>query len=241
MRSFLDRIASGVLHAQPAIHPSVGTLWSSPATKAPAMMEPLAPDTSAEVLAPPSPYPASRESHEAPTQARPLTEPPGSSSQPSELSQGDAEEPGFVERVAFHPLVTAQRPIATPLRASPADAATEQSVAAMTAQEPTVAATQRSRVLPVQTTESVQPLVPAPPVHTSAISAAGRRAPDAAASPRRQQPANLPTDERDSIEIHIGRIEVLAAPPRPAQPAAPKPAPKSLDLGEYLRRERRPQ
>jgi hypothetical protein len=58
-------------------------------------------------------------------------------------------------------------------------------------------------------------------------------------SQRQAQPAPSLAEESDAIEIHIGRIEVLAAPPRPAQPAAPRPARKSLDLGEYLRGERR--
>jgi hypothetical protein len=39
----------------------------------------------------------------------------------------------------------------------------------------------------------------------------------------------------DEIQIHIGRIEVTAAPPAPVRPA-PKPAHKSLDLGAYLKR-----
>jgi len=42
----------------------------------------------------------------------------------------------------------------------------------------------------------------------------------------------------DTIEIHIGRIEVLAAPPKPIE-QAPRTTAKSLDLGEYLRGERR--
>jgi hypothetical protein len=54
-------------------------------------------------------------------------------------------------------------------------------------------------------------------------------------SVRRQPPAQ-PARETDSIEIHIGRIEVLAAQPQPAPRAPAQPARKSLDLGEYLRR-----
>jgi hypothetical protein len=44
--------------------------------------------------------------------------------------------------------------------------------------------------------------------------------------------------EPDSIEIHIGRIEVTAVPPPAARPAAPS-RPKSVNLGEYLKRGRR--
>src|SRR5271166_4231620 len=45
----------------------------------------------------------------------------------------------------------------------------------------------------------------------------------------------LPEVEPDEIQIHIGRIEVTALPQAPAPPAA-KPAPKSANLDEYLKR-----
>jgi hypothetical protein len=47
--------------------------------------------------------------------------------------------------------------------------------------------------------------------------------------------SGMPAREPDEIQIHIGRIEVTAAPPAPVR-LAPKPAPKSLDLGSYLKR-----
>jgi len=67
------------------------------------------------------------------------------------------------------------------------------------------------------------------PPHTPA-SAAGRLA-------ARDLPNRTPThgQEPEEIRIHIGRIEVTAAPPAPVR-AAPKPAHKSLDLGAYLKR-----
>jgi hypothetical protein len=47
---------------------------------------------------------------------------------------------------------------------------------------------------------------------------------------------NLPSaGAPDEIQIHIGRIEVIAVPQAPAPPAA-KPAPKSVSLSEYLKR-----
>ena len=42
MSGFLQRLASGVLHAQPAIHPAVGTIWSTAGMNGPGMKEPLA-------------------------------------------------------------------------------------------------------------------------------------------------------------------------------------------------------
>jgi hypothetical protein len=47
--------------------------------------------------------------------------------------------------------------------------------------------------------------------------------------------SGMPAREPDEIQIHIGRIEVTAAPTAPVR-AAPKPTNKSLDLGAYLKR-----
>jgi hypothetical protein len=43
------------------------------------------------------------------------------------------------------------------------------------------------------------------------------------------------SSDPDEIRIHIGRIEVTAAPSAPVAPP-PKTVRKSLDLGEYLKR-----
>jgi hypothetical protein len=60
--------------------------------------------------------------------------------------------------------------------------------------------------------------------------------PLAAVQPVRTQPTTQAVREPDAIEIHIGRIEVTAAQSQsPVRPAARK----SLDLGEYLKRDRR--
>jgi hypothetical protein len=47
--------------------------------------------------------------------------------------------------------------------------------------------------------------------------------------------AEKPERQPDEIQIHIGRIEVTAAPPAPPRTET-KPANKSPDLGEYLKR-----
>jgi hypothetical protein len=48
--------------------------------------------------------------------------------------------------------------------------------------------------------------------------------------------SRLPQREPDEIQIHIGRIEVVAVPPPVASPASPKPRPGAPSLDEYLRR-----
>jgi len=48
--------------------------------------------------------------------------------------------------------------------------------------------------------------------------------------------SGLPHREPDEIQIHIGRIEVLAVPPAPAPSAAVKPERGTPSLDEYLRR-----
>jgi hypothetical protein len=45
-----------------------------------------------------------------------------------------------------------------------------------------------------------------------------------------------PEVKSDDIQIHIGRIEVTAVPQPAAPTAAPRPAPKSASLSEYLKR-----
>ena len=49
--------------------------------------------------------------------------------------------------------------------------------------------------------------------------------------------ASFAPQEGDDVQIHIGRIEVTAAPPAVA-PAVRKPVRKSLNLDEYLKRSR---
>jgi hypothetical protein len=55
--------------------------------------------------------------------------------------------------------------------------------------------------------------------------------------PSRRAPVRVDaTSEADEIQIHIGRIEVTAAPPADRAPA--KPERKSINLGEYLQQRR---
>jgi hypothetical protein len=60
--------------------------------------------------------------------------------------------------------------------------------------------------------------------------------PLARAAPQLSRPrAEPPRDPGEDVQIHIGRIEVIAPQPAPAQPAAPR-APRSTSLQDYLKR-----
>lgn len=61
-------------------------------------------------------------------------------------------------------------------------------------------------------------------------------APALRSDPRTDFAARPTRPEPDAIEIHIGRIEVTAAPQAPSRPAPTKPARKTLTLDDYLKR-----
>lgn len=77
------------------------------------------------------------------------------------------------------------------------------------------------------------------PTHPPAlvVDAANPRTPGVPINERRDVPRRLELPERepDEIQIHIGRIEVVAVPPAPARAEA-KPPHKSLNLDDYLKR-----
>jgi hypothetical protein len=217
MSGFLQRLALGVLHPQPAIHPAVGTIWSAAGTNEPGRNEPLATAT---------PFESSGEVR-APLSPRRADAPAAAATQPS------TRQPG--------------KPHIQPERSEDVPESAVQAIVAAGAFQPLVAFPQRrvvSALPPVSQADAdphdraTSPKLTGPqPLHRIETT---RTAPSSLPTSQRQaQPAPPLTEEPDSIEIHIGRIEVLAAAPRPAQPATPRPARKSLDLAEYLRGERR--
>jgi hypothetical protein len=241
MSGFLQRLASGVLHTQQAIHPAAGTIWSAAGMAgqekiaSPGTAEPI--ESSVEVRVPAwqrsvdaSELPATQRSTQQPV--KPQIQPAYNGLSSDSAVRKNSEQAEIAEAAAFHPLVAPahQRVVSTAPAAPQADAVTHQSKA-------TPSPRHQQQVHPIETAPL---LVPSPRIHASAIAGARKASSFLQPSSRRAQPAQSQTAEPDSIEIHIGRIEVLAAPPRPAQPAAPRSPRKSLDLGEYLRRERRP-
>jgi hypothetical protein len=253
MSNFLQRLAAGVLHPQRAIHPSVGTIWSAagvtgPGTTGPLLSVPASAEaikSSSEIVVPPSPRHA-----KAPTQA--ATEPTSPlSRQPDIAPERDApirtalphqqlERPAMLEAparkaVAFQPLVALpqKRPGTAAPFAPQTNEATRQSE---DIPPPRLHPTPEEPASPRQSHRIEFPRLAVPAPRIPAPAAPSLRPPSGQAA----QQAQSPMHEPDAIEIHIGRIEVLAGQPRSIQPAAPSPARKSLDLREYLRRERRP-
>jgi hypothetical protein len=217
MRSYLHRMAANALSRERSIHPVLGSLWASQrsADSFEASGETLVPGTK-------------------PQRAQGLeqlqVQPTRVDSVHIEQEQSPAERgpdvtpwSGPKEVMPIHPSSEAQR------------------VHAISTLSGTASPAESDGGLPTVRPESQQrnfkPLVPE---SSQRVQASQNVAVPAVATPRidssRRQALAQPAREPDSIEIHIGRIEVLAAQPQPAQRPPAQPARKSLDLGEYLRR-----
>ena len=218
MSGFLQRLASGVLDTRRAIHPAAGTIWSAAEmTGPPLAAEPI--ESLREVGVPPSSRRAAR------SQIQPERDAP--------VSEGAEHS----EAVTFEPLVEFWQRRAV---SAPQAKATAQESDSVLLPRQQASSTKQGSLQQIDRAEAVRPLVPAstPRIPAPAMAGAGKAPSFLPPSRRHAQPAQSLVEEPDSIEIHIGRIEVLTAPSRPAQSAAPRPARKSLDLREYLRRSR---
>jgi hypothetical protein len=240
MSGFLQRLASSVLDAQRAIHPVVGNIWSAGEVTEPDVREPLAAAEPFESSVPlprradaPAPAVTQPSTQQA---AAPQIQPERSTPVSESAVHHDAQEPAIVEGVAFQPLVASpQHSEAIP---PPPHPVTSPEHTGPLPPQP-VTSPKHTAPRPPHRIEIARPLMPVPPIPVPAPAGARKAPALQPLSQRQAQPAASLPREPDSIEIHIGRIEVLAAAPRPAQPAAPRPTRKSLDLGEYLRGERR--
>jgi hypothetical protein len=244
MSGFLQRLASSVLHARSELHPSSGTIGSAARMTGPAPIEWPGSD---EPVESPSEVRAPRPQRHDDAPASPPPPPPRARTPPErkaavsdETGSEDADQPAIAEAVALQPLV-ARPPTAasTPPPGSPA-AISRRSDAGTAPRDPATAP-EPADMPRLDRVGPTRPPAPAPRVPARAAADAGKAPSFLPSSQRRARPAQSVAEAPDSIEIHIGRIEVLAAPSRPAQqpPAPPPPERKSLDLREYLRREPR--
>jgi hypothetical protein len=209
MSGYFRRIASGVLHPQRAIHPVVGSLWI-PQHNA------VRSDQISETMAPIVPLHSTRpdagQTRSALTRAS-VEQQSASARQDLSARTPDVSNPIEAKLEPEHPLLAVRDATIRQARDGPhAD-----DLARPTAFTPLVATSSRASML--------QPrgIVPASTL-----------------SRERTLPVTpSPASQPDEIEIHIGRIEVAAVLPQPApRPPAP-PVRKTLDLGEYLKRDRR--
>jgi len=222
MSGFLERLASGVLRANSSIHPSVGSIWSAPRSGE-AIESSSEIQTSRRDDAPPRP-PIEQRSHTAAQHTN----------QPQPAPAPSAAPPTPAESVVFKPLV------AVPQQETFVAGQSELTLAhrEKLPREPEHD-TNPDRLRPIVSPSRLVPATKTPTLPLSANRASPSFMPSQRPASSRPQSAQRPSGESDSIEIHIGRIEVLAAPQRAAQPAAPARPRKSVDLAEYLRRDRR--
>jgi hypothetical protein len=222
MSGHLQRIAANVLSSARAFHPAVGSRWVAPSIRS-------AIETDSEALAPPVPYLTAARvedltaAQEQQATARPAVEPPAPEAAPIYESKAI---PIVTEKL--QPLPGATNPDATFMSIAPAkNQATTSPQAAETKPAPRPTFT---------------PLLPEAPREQKITTPAVAITPTASLrndKPTRSQPVAQSAREPGEIEIHIGRIEVTAALPQLVARPAPRPARKSLDLGEYLKRDRR--
>ena len=228
MSGYLQRMAASALSRERAIHPVLGSLWI-PQRGADSFE--ISSETAAARMEPSRNRDRNIERVQTPFRARPEAERPIQ----AESTRAEDEPPRAVRAAEPTPRIGAEEAMpmqheseGQPLRADSklpliaAPAAGEVSLRAERSEPP-------PRIfVPLVSESSQQP------------AAAQKIAAQAAASPRasalRPQPSAQPAREPDAIEIHIGRIEVLAAQPQPAPRPPARPSRKSLDLAEYLRR-----
>jgi hypothetical protein len=239
---YLQRIASRVLSPSPSIHPIVGSIFSSPqrdlsAAESQSDEQPATPSMAVAQPLPPAPG-NKRDSGRkaegntgevAAFEIKPLVE-----RSPGPLSASIPETHTEPKIAAFEPLVADRR---TREGSTFHDPQKESGELGDSAREISSSG-DRPYSSPVEALP-VRPVVPK-------VLAKNRNDPAPAAARNRNlgrpMPAEFTGREPDQIQIHIGRIEVTAAPPSPAPRPAAAPARKSVNLDEYLkRRDRRVQ
>jgi hypothetical protein len=216
----LHRIASGVLHPARNLHPALGSVWTPPHTVD-------APETPGEVLehTVPRPFASHTESQRPgvalPSEARatPTLLPP-ETAPISRNAPALPSGPNAVTNRLDPPVAISGSRVIPPAANAETTGAPNADGTKVDSRSAFVPLLPEQRfVAPARALTPTQPVPRERPTHAQPIAQAAR------------QP--------DEIEIHIGRIEVTAPPAPPLARPAPHPARKSLDLGEYLKRERR--
>lgn len=237
MKGYLQRLAASVARPAPALHPLVGSLFG--ATPPGAFAGDGARDEGETTAAASAPSPVAPMQRFAPLRSGPVAELPfdGSPNEsllapaPARADLGDEPAPVVPPTAFVRPdsaLADTQGPREAPaqsmeptiLLAAPETPEPARLVPAWQSHEPQPAPARMSelRTLPVATP-------PATPPHEPL-----RRAAPAAGALHRTSAAAPP-----EIQIHIGRVEVVATAPAPVRPAGP-PARRATSLDDYLKR-----
>ena len=247
MKAYLLRLATSVTRPTPALHPLVGSLFPGSLSPGSGQAEPAGVETHLDTPAAPA--------HEPGFPAATTLDPSAYSMHRDEGVTHDVQE-----HAAFSPLIERERFDAAIARGSPdgriAPDATAQTLAGDTAERFAIPASawskesgshtpssgtrdpEPARFAPLVADDLRQPARPfgsdpsdplAPPTVTAAPAS---RLPARDSLPARRRPSG---PEPGDIQIHIGRIEVLAAPPAAPRPLA-APVRHAMSLDEYLKR-----
>jgi hypothetical protein len=220
MKSYLQRMAASALSRDRAIHPVLGSLWA-PAHHANSFeMSGETPVTSTRPQ-----RVKDAEQMRTPLQAQFQVEPTRMESMQGEKGQRFAEQ-----RSVFKPLLGAET--VTPTQHS----FEAQQVRAVGGVPYVPSQDEGGSGLGEPQQRSFTPLVADLAQQTYAAQSVTAPVSASRKDLSQRQSFAQPAREPDAIEIHIGRIEVLAKQPQQVQRPPAQPALKSLDLGEYLRR-----
>jgi hypothetical protein len=236
MKGYLQRLAATVTTRTPAIHPIVSSVFPAPAA---------VDSSSISIAAKPSSAAEDTASLSAPTPSTQHEDLRGHLID-NQHSSESVEDSHRSQPIPYHPLL---KPSFTDALGDPShDRSSEayrtrQQSTSIEADSPAVtdsplATSSSRRESPASahpSNPSPQPLLPISPEIQRESRAAHTPGP---ARPETQPRASHSSRQPEDIQIHIGRIEVLAVPPPVARPAAPPPR-KSVSLDEYLRRSER--
>lgn len=239
MRRFLQQLAASVMRPQPSLHPFAESIYPAPRASSPSA------EGLQSVVSVPRPQ-ASAAQPVPSVQSRYITiptAPPVEAHAASErVSSAREDNVSSYEQQPYRPLLRVQdmQPsvdasgFASLRQSKKLDAREDQELSRGDHREEHIATTFDASSAPLIRNEgkAVQPITPLlPQLDAQALVAARRaNAPSASLAP----PLGRET-RADDIQVHIGRIEVIAVPPAAPRPA-PAPQRKGISLDDYLSR-----
>jgi hypothetical protein len=239
MSGYLQRLASSVLHPASAVHPLLTPLWVAP-RKMETPETTLIEDETSRAAVQPNSFAETRQTVRDQTTPASTDRFTDVTARPEVARTVSEPTTNPAASDPYRPLVAAKQH-GTIIR--PASQLASVKNEPIDAKEPNEAdGVQQSEATKQAVHAQFKPLVDPvilPPQATSQIRAALPAQNADHRTHARPQSMAQSAREPDEIQIHIGRIEVTAALPQPPARPQVKPVRKSLDLGEYLKRDRR--